>query len=148
MPQLASLGTLAFWALLVFVMLRTTDLALRGQFGPAFAGPKAGLLAAELVLGGLLPLALLGAGKLRQNPKALFWGALLACGGVVLNRTNVVLFALDLRGPIPQFGPEHYSPSAYEWGLSVGLIAATIFLFGWAVRNLPVLPKEDRASQA
>jgi formate dehydrogenase iron-sulfur subunit len=30
-----------------------------------------------------------------------------------------------------------------EWGISVGLIAATIFLFGLAVRRLPVLPKEE-----
>jgi formate dehydrogenase iron-sulfur subunit len=31
----------------------------------------------------------------------------------------------------------------FEWGLSVGLIAATIFLFGLAARIMPVLPKEE-----
>ncbi len=101
-----------------------------------------------MVLGGVIPLALLGPRRLRQDPSALFWGALLACGGVVLDRANVVLFALNLRGPIPQFGPQPYAPSVFEWGLSVGLIAATIFLFGWAARNMPVLPKEEQAPHA
>jgi formate dehydrogenase iron-sulfur subunit len=39
-------------------------------------------------------------------------------------------------------------PSAFEWGVSVGLVAATIFLFGWAARNMPVLPKEEGAPHA
>jgi formate dehydrogenase iron-sulfur subunit len=145
MPQLSAMGTLTFWALLVFEVVRVGDLAVRGQFGAALAGPKVWLFTAEIVLGGVIPLVLLGPRRLRQDPRALFWGALLACGGVVLDRANVVLFALNLRGPIPQFGPQPYAPSVFEWGLSVGLIAATIFLFGWAVRNMPVLPKEEQA---
>jgi formate dehydrogenase iron-sulfur subunit len=144
MPQLASLGKLGFWALLVFEAVRIGDLVVRGQLGAAFTGPKAILFAAEILLGGVLPLALLSAAKLRENPKALFWGALLACGGVVLDRANVVVFAMDLKGPMP-FAPQPYSPSAFEWGVSIGLIAATIFLFGWAARNLPLLPKEGQA---
>ena len=99
------------------------------------------LLAAELVLGGAVPLVLLGTRSLRERPTTLFWGALLACGGVVLDRANVVAFAMRLRGPMP-FVPQSYFPSVFEWGVSIGLVAATIFLFGWAVRNLPVLPEE------
>jgi formate dehydrogenase iron-sulfur subunit len=144
MPQLASLGKIGFWALLVFEVVRVGDLVFRDQLSAAFAGPKAALFAAEILLGGVLPLALLATSKLRENPKVLFWGALLSCGGVVLDRTNVVLFAMKLKGPMP-FAPEPYTPSAFEWGVSVGLIAATIFLFGWAARNMPVLPKEEAA---
>jgi formate dehydrogenase iron-sulfur subunit len=147
MAQLAAMGRLGFWALLVFEAVRIGDLAVRGQLGAAFAGPKAALFAAEILLGGAVPLALLGAAKLRENPKALFWGALLACGGVVLNRANVVVFAMDLKGPMP-FAPQPYFPSAFEWGVSVGLIAATIFLFGWAARTMPVLPREEQAPRA
>ena len=145
MPQLASLGKLAFWALLVFEAVRIGDLAIRGQLGAAFAGPKAILFGAEVLLGGAVPLVLLASAKLRENRTILFWGALLTCGGVVLDRANVVIFAMNLRGPMP-FTPERYMPSAYEWGVSVGLIAATIFLFGWAARNLPVLPKDEPAA--
>ena len=34
-------------------------------------------------------------------------------------------------------------PSIVEWGVSIGLIAATIFLFGLGARLMPVLPKEQ-----
>jgi formate dehydrogenase iron-sulfur subunit len=146
--QLQSVGQLAFWALLVYELFRVGDLAVRGQLGVAFAGPKAGLLAAELVLGGLVPLLLLCTKRLRANPTALLWGALLAAGGVVLNRANVVRFAIDLKGPIPKLEPQPYSPSLFEIGLTVGLIAATIFLYGWAVRTLPVLSKPKSAPHA
>ena len=37
--------------------------------------------------------------------------------------------------------PESYVPSIVEWGVSIGLIAATIFLFGLAARLMPVLSK-------
>jgi len=146
--QLAALGKLTFWALLVFECVRVGDLAVRGQLAPALASERALQLTVELALGGLIPLALLSTRKLRENPTTLFFGALLACGGVILNRTNIVMFSLDMKGPIPQFAPQSYAPSAVEWGLSVGLIAATIFLFGWAVRHMPILPKEDHASPA
>jgi formate dehydrogenase iron-sulfur subunit len=47
---------------------------------------------------------------------------------------------------MPQIAPATYFPSIFEWGVSIGLIAATIFLFGLAVRVFPVLPKEATPS--
>ena len=81
--------------------------------------------------------------RVRANPRLLFVGALLTVLGVVFNRVNVVLLAMSLKGPMPQIAPETYSPSIFEWGISVGLIAATIFLFGLGVRLMPVLPREQ-----
>jgi len=46
----------------------------------------------------------------------------------VFNRVNVVLWAMDLREPMPQNAPAPYAPSLVEWGITVGLIAAAIFL--------------------
>jgi formate dehydrogenase iron-sulfur subunit len=146
-PQLAALGRIGFWALAVYEAVRLGDLAVRGQLGPALAGPKASLLLTELLLGGAVPLVLLGVRKLRERPAALFWGALLACGGVVLNRVNVVVLAMSPSGPMP-FAPSPYVPTVFEWGVSVGLVAATIFLFGWAARNLPVLPAREETERA
>jgi len=80
-----------------------------------------------------------------MQPRVLFLGALLATLGVVFNRMNVVLLAMDLKGPMPQIAPASYFPSIFEWGISVGLIAATIFLFGLGARLMPVLPKEEAA---
>jgi formate dehydrogenase iron-sulfur subunit len=35
-----------------------------------------------------------------------------------------------------------------EWGISIGLIAATIFLFGLGARLMPVLPKDPLSASA
>ena len=73
----------------------------------------------------------------------LFAGALLAVLGVVYNRINVVLFAMTFRGRMPWVAPQTYAPSIFEWGISIGLIAATIFLFGLGARLMPVLAKAE-----
>jgi formate dehydrogenase iron-sulfur subunit len=88
-------------------------------------------------------LLLLARTQLRARPKVLFVGALLTTLGVVFNRVNVVLLAMRLKGVMPQVAPDSYSPSVFEWGISIGLIAATIFLFGLGVRLMPVLPKPE-----
>ena len=68
---------------------------------------------------------------------------LLTAMGVTFNRVNVVLFAMHLKGPMPQVAAASYSPSVFEWGISIGLIAATIFLFGLGARLMPLLPKQE-----
>jgi formate dehydrogenase iron-sulfur subunit len=141
--QLAAMGEITFWSLLVYLLFRLGDMLVRGQFGSAFSGRLGALFAAELLLGGILPLALLARLRLRAKQNALFIGALLAVLGVVFNRVNVVLLAMRLKGPMPQIAPETYSPTIFEWGISVGLIAATIFLFGLGARLMPLLPREQ-----
>ena len=91
----------------------------------------------------MLPLLLLSSKTLRNRRDVLFLAALLAVFGVVYNRMNVVLFAMDLRGRMPWVGPHPYMPSIFEWGISVGLIAATVFLFGLGARLMPVLAKSE-----
>jgi formate dehydrogenase iron-sulfur subunit len=138
----AAMGKIAFWALAVYEAFRIGDLALRGQPGAGQAG--LGVLALELGLGGLVPLVLLGSARLREKPALLLTGAALATGGVVLNRVSVVALGMRLKGPMPQIAAVSYSPSLVEWGISAGLVAATIFLFAWGVRVLPILPKEEQ----
>jgi formate dehydrogenase iron-sulfur subunit len=140
--QLSALGGVAFWSLLVYELVRVGDLFYRGQLATVLTNPN-GFFLTEMVLGGVLPLALLAAPKVRQNTQWLLIATLLACGGVILNRMNVVLFGMTLRGPMPQTTPSTYMPSIFEWGISVGLIATTIFLFGLGARYLHVLPKEE-----
>ena len=88
-------------------------------------------------------MVLLASASLRERPTILFIGALLTTAGVVFNRVNVVVLAMDLKGPMPQVAPEPYAPSIFEWGISIGLIAATVFLFGLGARLVPLLPKEE-----
>jgi formate dehydrogenase iron-sulfur subunit len=144
--RLASVGQIAFWALLVYLVFRLGDMAIRNQLSGAFAGSLGIAFAAEIVLGAVVPLILLARKALRQRPRLLFLASLLTLVGVAYNRMNVVLFAMTFRGRMPWGAPEVYSPSVVEWGISIGLIAATIFLFGLAARLMPVLPAEGPRS--
>ncbi len=141
--SLASVGQITFWALLVYLVFRLGDMALRGQLAGAFSGRLGMAFAVEILLGGLLPLILLARKPLRQRPGVLRLASALTVAGVAFNRMNVVLFAMNIRGRMPWDAPESYVPSIVEWGVSIGLIAATIFLFGLAVRLMPVLAKAE-----
>jgi formate dehydrogenase iron-sulfur subunit len=142
---LSAMGQISCWALLAYLAFRLGDMAIRGQFSEAFSGRLGLLFAVEILLGGIVPLALLSPGSLRARPGVLFFGALLTTLGVIFNRVNVVLLAINLKGPMPQTAPASYAPTVFEWGVSVGLIAAAIFLFGLGARLLPLLPKEEAA---
>ena len=148
MTRLASVGQIAFWALLVYLVFRLGDMAIRNQLSGAFTGPLGMAFAAEILLGGVLPLVLLARKSLRERADVLFAASLLTVVGVAYNRMNVVLFAMTFRGRMPWGAAEVYTPSIVEWGVSVGLIAATIFLFGLVARIVPVLPKGDRGPRA
>jgi len=145
MDQLSSMGAITFWSLVVYLAFRLGDMAVRGAFDGAFAGWSGALFTAELVFGGALPLALLASAGMRKRPAILALGAALTTAGVAFNRINVVVLAMVLRGPMPGVAPEWYVPTVVEWGVSLGLIAATIFLFGLAVRMMPVLPALETA---
>jgi formate dehydrogenase iron-sulfur subunit len=141
MTRLASVGQITFWALLVYLVFRLGDMAIRDQFTGAFTGTLGMAFAAEIVLGGVLPLILLASKALRQRTDVLFAASLLAVLGVAYNRMNVVIFAMNFRGRMPWVAAESYVPSVVEWGVSIGLIAATIFLFGLVARMMPVLTR-------
>jgi formate dehydrogenase iron-sulfur subunit len=141
MDELAALGKLDFWALLIYLAVRIGDVTIRGELGQ-IGGAHGISFLVEVGLMGVLPLVLLSAGKLRENPKVLGWASALVVTGVIWNRWNAVVYGMNLKGAMPQLGPLHYRPSVIEWGISVGMIAATIFLFKLGVAYLPILPKE------
>jgi formate dehydrogenase iron-sulfur subunit len=143
--RLASVGQITFWSLVVYLGFRLGDMAIRGQFTGAFAGPLGIAFAVEIILGGIVPLVLLASRSLRQRTDVLFAASLLAVLGVTYNRMNVVIFAMNFRGRMPWVAPESYMPSVVEWGISIGLIAATIFLFGLAARMMPILSKPQHS---
>src|SRR3954447_12863187 len=99
--QLGAMGQITFWSLLVYLVFRLGDLALRGQLAGAFSGGLGALFASEVLIGGVLPLALLIRAR-QASVRVLVAGASLATLGVVFNRINVVLLAMNLRGPMPQ----------------------------------------------
>ncbi len=143
MRPLSSVGQITFWSLVVYLVFRLGDMAIRGQLGGAFSGRLGLAFAVEILLGGVVPLLLLSRKTFRDRPDLLLAGALLAVLGVVYDRCNVVLFAMAFLGRMPWVAPHSYWPSLVEWGVSFGLVAATIFLFGLGARLFPVLSKPE-----
>jgi formate dehydrogenase iron-sulfur subunit len=143
MKPLSSIGQITFWSLLVYLVFRLGDLAIRGQLAGAFRGKLGVAFAVEILLLGAVPLFLLSRKALRDRPDVLLWASLLAVLGIIYNRANVVLFAMTFKGRMPWVAPHSYWPSIFEWGISIGLIAATIFLFGLGARLFPVLSKPE-----
>lgn len=145
MEQLAAMGKVSFGALLVYLVVRLADVAVRGQLSQVFSSPHSALFLVEIVVLGIVPLVMLGTPGMRANPATLGCGAFLSVSGVVWNRTMGVIFAMNLQGAMPQIAPSHYIPSIWEWGICIGMLAMTIFLFEMGVRFVPVLPKEGSA---
>jgi formate dehydrogenase iron-sulfur subunit len=140
--QLATLGRVCFWALVVYDTVRFGDLAVRGELMDAFTGPKRDLFFTETLLG-ILPLLLLGFKKLREQPALLRVAAFMVAALVIVNRANEVLLAMTLKGTMPQTLTVSYMPSIWEWGISLAPVAATILLFSFAVKKFPILPAEE-----
>ena len=142
--RLASVGQITFWALLVYLVFRLGDMAIRDQLvrslrRNASAWPsRPRSSSAACFRSSCWPASRFGSGPTcsssRRSSRSL---------GVAYNRMNVVLFAMTFRGRMPWVAPESYTPSIVEWGISIGLIAATIFLFGLGARLMPVLPKDQ-----
>src|SRR6187399_1138745 len=88
LTRLAAVGQITFWALLVYLGFRLGDMAVRNQFSGAFTGGLGIAFAAEIGLGGILPLILLARKALRERTGVLCLASLLAVTGVAYNRMN------------------------------------------------------------
>jgi len=141
-PQLATLAKFSFWSLLVAEVVRLGDLMVRGELTANFARGDGPLFVIEILLGGILPLLLWSRDGLRRQPSLLTIGSFLIFAGVAFDRMNVVIFAMNSKGPMPQIAPRHYWPSIIEWLVFLGVCATTAFVFGYAARRMPLLAKE------
>jgi menaquinone reductase, integral membrane subunit len=105
-------------------------------FGPA-------LLFIEIVVFGLLPAGILLYPKTAANRRWLLSGAVLACGGILLNRFVMTVQTLAL--PTLAFDEFlHYTPSWQEWATFGGLIGYAVIFFSLSYRYLPLFGQETR----
>jgi Ni/Fe-hydrogenase subunit HybB-like protein len=75
--------------------------------------------------------------------QGLFTACTMIVGGVLLNRINV--FVVGYRPPISE---ANYFPSIGEMLVTVGLIAALMFIYRFIVTYLPVLNKPEQEVSA
>lgn len=135
MNILAPLTRITIYLLGGYMVLKVGDMVVRGTWVYLLDGTtQTNAFIVEVLLGVMLPWAMLLFQRVRQSGKALFFAAALIVGGVVLNRINV--FIVGFKPPLSENG---YFPAVPEILVTLGLIAALMFIYRVAVTYLPVL---------
>jgi Ni/Fe-hydrogenase subunit HybB-like protein len=133
LPMLSRLARIEAWIVALFVAFKLGDLVARGAAGAMLDGTWFALLFwVEVGAGLLLPLALLMLPEVRASRGGLAAACGLILGGVLLHRLNVAVIGLRVRHW------ETYVPSLGEVGITLGITAGAVFVFGLLVRILPI----------
>ncbi|MGE5503139.1 MAG: Ni/Fe-hydrogenase cytochrome b subunit [Actinomycetota bacterium] len=142
MPLLAKLGKIIAGILVVFLVLRFGDLAVRGALGKIFtSGVKSVMFLIETVLF-VYPVVVLSKAANRKKMSKLFPAAASMLLGAVIYRIDAFLVAYDT-------GPGwHYFPSAPEILVTVGIIAIEVLAYIVFVRKFPILPGHPHTTSA
>ena len=149
MDMLASLARIEAWLVGLFLAFQLGDLVARGAVDSMLSGSWFALAFwAEIGLGLLLPLVLLMMPEVRERPGGLATAAALVVLGVLFHRLNVAVVGLRVRHW------ETYVPSLGEVGITLGITAGAVFVFGVLIRILPIheerppLPAPSRSAPA
>lgn len=125
----------------IYLAFKLGDMVIRESYVQlATPTPPTAMFVAEILLGLVLPMALLMSAKMRSSAKWLFVSALLVVLGVALNRVNVFLVAYQ-----PPYEIAPYFPSAGEFVVTLGLISALILVYRVVVTYLPVIEIHEKA---
>ena len=116
----------------LYLALRLGALAWSGQLALFVTDGKAvALIALELGVCLLLPLALLAVPRLRTSPAAMWWLPGMLLLGVMMNRFTSTIYAQT-----PPLGVGVYTPHIFEWLSTIGILAGAALAWYLAVRFL------------
>jgi Ni/Fe-hydrogenase subunit HybB-like protein len=133
---LAGLGRILKYCLLVYLVIRMVDLFINGAL-PLIASRMGILFSAEMLLGVVIPMVLLFNNRFRTRVWPRFTAAALVIFGLIFNRFNVTLYAMNRPGE------GSYFPAVEEIIISMSIVCALIFFYNLMVKVFPVLPKHE-----
>ena len=134
----AGLGTGLLWVAVLYLALKLGELAWSGDWVLLRDAHYGAYWLAELLIGVVVPIALLARPAWRAK-SAVQWAApLLVLGGVLLNRFDATLFGQVVAANVPP-----YSPHILEWLSTIGIIAAA--MLAWLLTVRFVLKDEEHA---
>lgn len=130
---LEGLGKILPWILGIYLVLKIGDLILRRDIGLIFTEYPMNLLWwAEIIIFAVLPIILFSNKNFRKSDGRLFLGASMVVFGLILNRFNVSMLAMQIRDGYTYF------PRWMEIALSVGLFADAMIIIWLANKLLPM----------
>jgi Ni/Fe-hydrogenase subunit HybB-like protein len=93
----------------------------------------------EILVGAVVPIVLFSQRKIRESSKGLLIGALFVIGGLMLNRFDVSLLAIN------HLGGQTYVPNILEFAVSFGIISAGVLVFGFVAKFFPLFESDEHA---
>ena len=127
-------GTLII--LFFYLLLKLYQLFVVAGVGLAFDGSlEANMYLLEMLIGVVIPVALLAMKSVRTNIHRIFSINLMVITGVLLNRLNVGLFSMETYFSSQGMS---YSPTWMEFLVSLGIISLGIFLYKMSAKHLPL----------
>ncbi len=131
------------YVLLIYLVIRFTQLTLAGYLGYLFTSSWMSLLFwGEIIVGSVIPIALFSQRSIRENPKGLLIGAIFVVVGLIFGRFNVSWLAIQHADPftyIPSFMSNvKYFPTLPEVAVSIGIVSAGVLAFTLAAKYLPL----------
>ena len=131
--MLGSLARIEAWVVAFFLAFQVGDLVSRGATDAMLSGSWFAVsFWVEIGLGLLVPLVLLMLPEVRRSPAGLATACALIVGGVLLHRLNVAVIGLRVRHW------ETYIPALAEVGITFGITAGAVFVYGALIRLLPI----------
>lgn len=141
-PLLQSLASVLAVVQSTYVAMRLMDLTHRKAWGLLTQGrPETWLFVLELGLMAL-PLLFLYQERVRKNPRALYWAALMVIFGFITNRLNISVTGIERASGVTYF------PKWTEIAVTLFIIALGFGLFRLAVRHLPIFEEPEEEVEA
>ncbi len=138
---LQGIGKGLSWLILIYLAFRGIDLVVRGVGAEVLVmTPQSIAFWIEVVLGLLIPLAILLTPEGIASGRGLFWAGLMVVVGLVVNRLNVAVTGIS-----GGYWPTYY-PAWSEIAISVGIVSLGILVYLTLCRNFPIF--EEEHSQA
>jgi len=123
-------------AMLLYLILKVVDIALKGTLANVFAFDLPSIMfLIELVIGVIIPI-IIAFSSLSGTRKGLLWFGILDVAGVILNRFNVVFTGMGKY--LNQHGG-HYSPAWTEIIVSLGLVSIACLVYLFIAENFNIM---------
>ncbi|WP_088189205.1 NrfD/PsrC family molybdoenzyme membrane anchor subunit [Desulfosporosinus sp. FKA] len=142
-PVLRGLVRISGGAMILYLILKIVDMAVKGTFANAFAFDLPSIMfLTELIFGVTIPI-IIAFSSLSSTRKGLLWFGILDVAGVILNRFDVVFTGMAKY--LNQHGG-HYFPAWTEFIVSLGLVSIACLAYLFIVENFNII--EHRGTEA
>lgn len=134
---LSKVALISYFALIINFVIRITDLVLSGKLSYVTVfSTEVILYWSELIIGTVVPVALLSFRKFRESRLWLYISSIFVIAGFLMNRLNVSVTSIAAMGG-------SYFPSVHEILITSMIVVLGMWAFGLIVKNFPVFHEEE-----